>query len=366
MLAQALSTKSKKSNPAKKTPAKPVKKGAKAADPKADAEKAKISDAAKKLEETEAKKKAEILEKKFQRDIKRAEIRTMKKLLRIDLSLTDSQLATFVQPSLNKILEKYNKPITPEILASSGKKMADAIHLLMIEKRRKKRADNNLDIGLTVIEKISAMTKKICEEEVETKTDTRVIEACAKRYSNRIIEKVLSKFLNKDIQKNLEMLPTGSIPEIGRQKLAIDRMSEHIQEAKISLDDLKRYQENQLGEASDRLNFMEGALGNMEKGYTRSHNKRSRRREAIHQEKKRLNKIMSELDAKRNEIEDINGMVENNEHIYENFEKLRGDQAALLKRNIPKFAEPKVKAVKAEEKTEDGSDKEKKDSKEKK
>merc|ERR1712194_295252 len=109
MLAQILNTKSKKSNLPKKTSSKADKSPAKATDPKATDDKAKISDAAKELDATKVKKEAEVLEKKFQRDIKRAEIRTMKKLLRIDLSLTDSQLATFVQPSLNKILEKYNK-----------------------------------------------------------------------------------------------------------------------------------------------------------------------------------------------------------------------------------------------------------------
>jgi hypothetical protein len=84
----------------------------------------------------QAKKDEKDLEKKFKVDIRRSEIRIMKKLLRIDLSLTDGQLATFVQPKLNKILEKYNKPVTPAILASEGKKMADAINLLMVEKTR--------------------------------------------------------------------------------------------------------------------------------------------------------------------------------------------------------------------------------------
>jgi hypothetical protein len=84
----------------------------------------------------QAKKDEKDLEKNFMVDIRRSEIRIMKKLLRIDLSLTDGQLATFVQPKLNKILEKYNKPVTPAILASEGKKMADAINLLMVEKTR--------------------------------------------------------------------------------------------------------------------------------------------------------------------------------------------------------------------------------------
>ena len=147
----------------------------------------------------------------------------------------------------------------------------------------------------------------------------------------------MNTFLDANLQKNLELLPSGSIPQIGRQKLAIDRMQTSIQEAKVSLSHLKKYQETQLSEASDRLNFMQDALGNMTTGYRTSHDKRSKRRSAIHQEKKRLAKIMVELDAKRNEIEDINGMVENNEHIYENFEKLRDQQAELLKRNIPDF-----------------------------
>jgi hypothetical protein len=122
-------------------------------------------------------------------------------------------------------------------------------------------------------------------------------------------------------------------------------MSSHIQDAKVSLSDLKNYQQNQLSEASDRLHFMQDALANMTTGYKTSHDKRTKRRSAIYQEKLRLAKIMGELDAKNNEIEDINGMVENNEHIYENFEKLRDQQAALLKRNIPDFEKVMVKGV---------------------
>lgn len=135
--------------------------------------KARIAAAAQEATFAKAKKDAALLEKRFERDIRRSEIQTMKKLLRIDLSLTDGQLATFVQPALNKILEKYNKPVTPAILAAEGKRMADAINLLMVEKTRLKRGDNNLDIGLTINEKISAMAQKICQEQVETKSDLR-------------------------------------------------------------------------------------------------------------------------------------------------------------------------------------------------
>lgn len=148
---------------------------------------------------------------------------------------------------------------------------------------------------------------------------------------------MLTSLLDKNLQKNLSTLPSGSIPQIGRQKLAIDRMSSHIQEAKVSLSDLKNYQETQLSEASDRLHFMQNALGNMTTGYKTSHDKRTKRRSAIHQEKLRLAQIIGELDAENNEIEDINGIVQNNEHIYQNFEILRDQQAALLKRNIPDF-----------------------------
>jgi len=109
--------------------------------------------------------------------------------------------------------------------------------------------------------------KKVCAVEVKDNTDTRVMEICEINYVNRVIDMLLPQLITDNIAVEMIKLPTGSIPKVGRQKLAIDRMTIDVEQANLDLTTLRKYQEEQQKVAVKSLDLMKTTLASLINGY---------------------------------------------------------------------------------------------------